>query len=347
MHVIKVKNAHQALPEGLSLLDRVGVKRDSRNGPVVVAPGPVTTQFQRPNERVLFWEDRDANPFFHLYEALWMLAGRNDVEGVARYVARMREFSDDGSTLHGAYGHRWRKWFGTDQLQRIAIELQDNPDSRRCVLGIWDVASDLGQRGKDLPCNTQVYLSRDDEGRLDMTVCNRSNDVIWGAYGANVVHFSVMQEFMAAAIGCDVGQYWQMSNNYHAYEETLEPLKHLADQARDPFRSPAPDPYDFEDIKPYPLVSTAIGSWLQDLHMLLDTDGAVIGLRDPFLRRVATPLLMAHRAWKEKEGVERFEAAFDILKQAAECDWCRAAEEWLGRRYHKWQRAVDDGPGYE
>ena len=33
--------------------------------------------------------------------------------------------------------------------------------------------------------------------KLCMTVCNRSNDMLWGAYGANVVHMSMLQEFVA------------------------------------------------------------------------------------------------------------------------------------------------------
>ena len=38
MHVIKVRNVQAALPVGLEYLDRYGIKRDSRNGPVIVAP---------------------------------------------------------------------------------------------------------------------------------------------------------------------------------------------------------------------------------------------------------------------------------------------------------------------
>jgi hypothetical protein len=47
----------------------------SRAGDVLVAPHPVMSVTSIPTERVLFDPARDANPFFHLFESLWMLAG--------------------------------------------------------------------------------------------------------------------------------------------------------------------------------------------------------------------------------------------------------------------------------
>ena len=79
MRVLEMRNVHCALPRALQELERVGQARESRNGPVIVFPDPVTTVYAKPCERVMFWSERDANPAFHLYEALWMLAGRDDV----------------------------------------------------------------------------------------------------------------------------------------------------------------------------------------------------------------------------------------------------------------------------
>ena len=69
MKVLQVRNVHEALPRALQLLDREGIRRESRNGPVIQGP-PVATVYMHPWERVLFWPERDANPFFHLYESL-------------------------------------------------------------------------------------------------------------------------------------------------------------------------------------------------------------------------------------------------------------------------------------
>src|SRR5438132_1260003 len=50
----------------------------SRYGEVMMIEEPVIITYQKPIERVLFNQARDCNVFFHLFEALYMLAGRQD-----------------------------------------------------------------------------------------------------------------------------------------------------------------------------------------------------------------------------------------------------------------------------
>lgn len=69
MEILKVRNVQHALPEGIRLLEYFGNWQDSRNGRVVSMPCPVTTVYSKPTERVLFWDLRNANPFFHLMES--------------------------------------------------------------------------------------------------------------------------------------------------------------------------------------------------------------------------------------------------------------------------------------
>ncbi len=46
---------------------QIHVRKDqSRNGPVLVIDEPVIITYEKPQERVLFNKERDANPFFHL-----------------------------------------------------------------------------------------------------------------------------------------------------------------------------------------------------------------------------------------------------------------------------------------
>ena len=308
--------------------------------------GPVTTVYERPVERVLFHPERDANPFFHLYEALWMLAGFRAVEPLAQFVGRMRTYSDDGIVLHGAYGHRWRHHFKLDQLEEIVRLLTVDPNSRRAVLGMWDPEVDLARNGKDLPCNTHAYFSRDLEGRLDLTVGCRSNDIIWGAYGANAVHFSMLQEYVAAHLGWPVGRYWQVSNNYHAYWNVYDALETEWRPAAWAAYTPEeqnlvpPNPYNRLDTQPIPLVSIPVDAWRSELQMLL-TQGGALGFRDRFLRGVAMPMLQAHSAYRAGSGEARYHAALEALKGCAQCDWRCAGEGWLLRRLERYRRRED------
>jgi len=355
MKVIHARNVHQALPEALYQLQREGVRRDSRNGPVVLFPEPVTTVYARPAERVLYWAERDANPFFHLFESLWMIAGRNDVEAVAAYVDRMRSYSDDGVTFHGAYGFRWRHHFFEDQLPKIIAALKSNKDDRRQVLSMWDADADLGRQGKDLPCNLQAIFQIACDGRLDMMVTNRSNDLIWGAYGANAVHFSYLHEYVARSVGVEQGVYRQVSANFHAYTEVLTKVDPLAEFAADPLlpaevRWAGRDPYQDQVVEPFPLMSVSPEEWHADLDMFMSEPDAM-GFRDPFFRRVAIPMSKAHRAFKERTNSDRFDLALEHLDRVAATDWQLAAVEWIERRRVAFEarkaKAQDDGVAYE
>lgn len=340
MRILTVRNVHEALPRALQLLLEHGVQRDSRNGPVLQAPWPVSTVYEQPCERVLFWPRRDANPFFHLYESLWMLAGRRDVAGPVRYAQNMKNYSDDGVNYHGAYGFRWRKHFyrrnrDIDQLTAIAHILNENPEDRRCILQMWDPVEDLGQEGKDFPCNTTATFQRDAEGKLHLVVFCRSNDIIWGAYGANAVHFSMLLEYMASWIGCSVGTYTQVSVNWHAYLKTLDPLTDFGTAWEHP------NPYTY--LHRVPLFHGGPGheelnARIKEVLACADMETwnhATYGDDEPFFN-VARAVLQAHQAWRTHPAPDGYLRALDILsKEDPNNDWIRAASEWMERRLMK------------
>jgi hypothetical protein len=97
MKVLNVRNVNEALRKGIDLINELGEPIDSRNGPTLEIPCPVATVYHHPWERVLISQTRDANPFFHLMEALWILAGRYDVKFLTEFNKRMADYSDDGS----------------------------------------------------------------------------------------------------------------------------------------------------------------------------------------------------------------------------------------------------------
>lgn len=339
MYTIDTRNVNTAVSHGLHYLLENGIQEESRNGLVLVAPGPVMTIYKNPRERVLFSPLRDANPFFHVMEALWMLSGRNDVAFPVQFNKRFAEYSDDGKIAWGAYGWRWREFFGYDQLIAIIEELKNNPASRRCVLSMWNgmdvplddhavnsIPSDMqvaANGGKDVPCNTHAYFDCRG-GKLNMTVCNRSNDAIWGAYGANVVHFSMLQEYMAEQVGVPMGVYRQMSNNFHAYLNVYDrsKMEAIADEAG------STNLYTSWPAltAPYPLSSND-EHWVMDLELFLDK-AQVDYTRKTFFSQIAGPM---HAAWfARKNG--RIGAAFELLSTMPDCDWRWASIEWIKRR---------------
>jgi hypothetical protein len=335
--VLNVRNVNEALPLGMALMAEQGVERHSRGGPVIEVPQPVSTVYSRPQERVLFSPERDANPFFHFFEGLWMLEGRNDVGFLRVFNPRMAEFSDDGELFHGAYGFRWREWFGFDQLTHVTHALFKNPEDRRAVVAMWSPNGDAvssegagGSTSRDLPCNTHIYFKvRADQ--LHMTVCNRSNDMLWGAYGANVVHMSMLQEYIANKLGIEVGPYTQVSDSLHVYTEGPGGAVYSRVKERGPVYEatklvkPAPDLYTRGLAAHYPMAADCI-EWdldMQHFFRLWDhgIDPSVEEYQTPFWDNVVKPLW---KAWRLKSPPE--------ARKCSALDWRHAALEWLSRR---------------
>jgi thymidylate synthase len=324
MYLIHAQNINDALPQGYALLQRRGITRDSRYGLVTELDEPVTTHYNDPLERVLFSPKRDANPFLHLFESLWILAGRNDVAFLEQFAKRMREFSDDGTTYRAAYGHRLRHWGSgyadmTDQLQTAIDMLRADPGSRRVVCSIWDVDLDLNAESKDIPCNDMIKFEAR-SGRLNMVVFNRSNDLVWGTYGANAVQFAFIQEYVAAMAGLPVGWYEQVSCNFHMYANTQDKASGKAENLYTPLQ-----------MQPYPLVenpSTFDRELRQFLSWCDEPRNEWSTFDNKFFSHVAAPLYTAHKY--HKNG--RTALALDHVQNCIASDWRYAAFAWLARR---------------
>lgn len=319
-HIIG-RDINELLVRGANEVMNNGITEDTRNGPVLRLPGPLVTQWENPRNRVLLSPIRDANPFFHLMEALWMLAGRDDVEFVSRFNSRIAEFSDDGVKFHGPYGHRWRQAFHIDQLKICVEMLRNNPSDRRVVMGMWHPLHDLNHQGKDIPCNTHIYFSTL-RGMLDMTVCNRSNDIIWGLYGANAVHMSIMMEFMASATGLELGTMYTLSNNAHFYPNNFK--YSLEDIVDDEYRDTA----EMDEVRLFKS-PTSYDLFLLDCEDLCAYKSA--HFRTGFFRDTVEPMLRAWGLYKEK----MMNSALNVAKTIHAPDWNLACVEWLERRKQK------------
>lgn len=303
----------------------------SRNGQVRTLTSPQLFEIQKPWQRVLFSPSRNANPTFHLMEAMWMLAGSNDVEFVRQYNSNMYTYTDNGTTFNAAYGYRWREHFKYDQILTAIDMLKANPDDRRVVISMWDPYEDLGSQSKDIPCNTQIML-RIVNGKLNMTTVNRSNDHVWGLAGANAVHLTVLQEYMAAAIGVPMGKWFHMTNNLHIYEWHWE----LLDKIENRF-------YDSNYAEGYPgypghmplLADEVPDSLLRDCQVLLSSNASAgqFEYETKFFQGVILPMAGAWRAWKSQDYVGAIRASLAIEAP----DWKKATFEWYKRALEKKQ----------
>jgi len=286
------------------------VEQMTRNGNVKTIPCPVVLRIDRPWERVLFNPVRDANPFFHVMEFVWMMAGSNDAEWIAQFNKQMMEYADEG-ILRGAYGYRWSEG---DQIRSAIRLLREDPNTRQCVLQMWDKAYDgPGAQSSDRPCNTHIYLRINVLGELEMTVCNRSNDFFWGMLGSNVVHFTLLQELIASAIGVPMGTYWVFTNNLHVYTDMpgfKEKWEHRV----------VHDWYKYDEVSHQPLLkrNESFEMFMADAHQMVE-DGFDFDYNTEWFRDVAHPI---HEAYLDKANRKHFISCIGAP------DWNRVCSEW-------------------
>lgn len=273
------------------------------------------TIIEEPRRRVHCAPGRQANPWLALSECLWLLAGQNDVASLRHYNKNIVNYSDDGETLYGAYGYRLK-----DQIPAALERLAADPNDRRVVLTIW-APEDLEADSLDPPCNTLLTLKLRD-GRLHMTVFNRSNDIHFGLYAVNLPQFSLLQEYMAARLGCGLGYQTHISNSLHVYTDS--PSKEITERML-PSDWRTQRPIEMPVSEPLTLGRTTHAEFVQDCRQVLA--GLEYGVYDdpaaggvPFLE-FASDYLRCYR--------EDSDSRLSDCRHAAKYpDWVLAGQQW-------------------
>jgi hypothetical protein len=335
MHVINANNLRDAFPAAVGLLLDHGVEEDTRIGKALVFPEPVTIRYTYPKEHVLLNPVRDANPFFHLMEAMWMLAGRDDGAFLDNYISYFSKMFATNGIVMDAYGQRWRYGLGYNQLDNIVNQLRKNPSTRQMVLQMWGAGRDDLRAYSAVPCNLVVTFRIMDR-KLNMVVFNRSNDLMWGCCGANAVHFPILQEYLASRIGVDIGEYWQITTNLHLYTDHIELLQKRLNKDMINDRLD----YHLLDTSVYgpklPLIERPLVFDEELLEIMAFVDAMHHGdlqiydgnISNTFLREVVLRMAMAHHLYKNGKMVD----ALDVVEAVSAPDWKQAGREWLERR---------------
>lgn len=321
MITFNVQNVNYAFPLAINAIRQAGVVQPSRAGNTLEFEQPVGTTYYNPTERVLFDLNRLCNPFFHFLEGLWIINGSRDVEFLDYFNTQMKQYSDDGETFYGAYGYRLRTTHGFDQIEKAIHLLRANHNDRRVVLTMWDAKRDLGHNMKDHPCNVAIFLKVRNH-KLNMTVLCRSNDLLYGAYGANVVHMSMLMEYLASRVGVEVGIYTQVSDSMHVYTDVpvWEAVKNTSHVVEDYYSTEYADLL----VKPYPMFKGCHEkNWALDLSLFMLDPIDLVEYKTPFFRDVAQPMALVWEAHKRNRNGLKY---VDSIKAS---DWRFACRRWL------------------
>lgn len=190
------------------------------NAPKVFPRGKETRELicpqiiiKNPRERLAFSKGRGFNIHHALVESILLFSNSNLVEHISMFNKNMRQFSDDGETMNGSYGNRIAPY-----INSILAKLSKDQESRQAVLSIFN-SNDMFIETKDVPCTeTLSFTVRD--GKLNLTVKMRSNDVLFG-FQYDVFMFTMLQELVANTLGYELGYYIHQPTSLHVYKEAF------------------------------------------------------------------------------------------------------------------------------
>ncbi|HVY73143.1 MAG TPA: thymidylate synthase [Candidatus Paceibacterota bacterium] len=162
-------------------------------------------------------------------EQIWFIAGvRKPADFLRDYTKIWDNFTNPADVVTVAYGYRWRKHFGRDQLGLLVKLLTKEPSSRHGVVVTWDPASDglsLVNKKKNVPC-PYTFTVNIIGGRLHFHNIVRSNDVILGL-PADVAGFALLQIILAQKLKVKPGIYSHSISNAHIYDNQYAAAKEI------------------------------------------------------------------------------------------------------------------------
>jgi thymidylate synthase len=294
-----------------------GMKQPSERGDTYEVLG-MSLKVNNPRNRLDTTRSRKLNLAFAFAEWLSLMTGENRIQFFTNFIKNYSAYSSDGETLDGAYGARV-----SSDIRQICKILNDNPESRRAALTIFDGKTDLyGGGGLNTPCTVSFHFLRRN-GAIHMFTNMRSNDVHYGLTNDIIVN-TMLQEWVALKTRSSLGHYHHYADTLHVYESALEVVKYSDDEGRWPHvMSAMPAEMLNEDelsalrqiylkcYEPYPLMAMQV----EGLHSQYAKDMGYTALA--FANRKTAPL-------SAKEALQKIE---DITIKRIMKFWVDGAKE--------------------
>jgi thymidylate synthase len=178
-------------------------------------------EIQNPSVLTIDIGTRKMRDFIGAVESLQLVGQSSVPDLIQERCPSLHRFTDDG-TFDGAYGLRIH-----GMLARVVALLQEDPDTRRAVLSIYDTREDLSKDTRDVPCTQGIqFLLRG--GVLNMRVTMRSNDA-WLGLPYDLIQFQVLLLAVSAALGVEPGTYHHSVGSLHLYDQHVPLAKVAAD----------------------------------------------------------------------------------------------------------------------
>jgi thymidylate synthase len=210
----------QALYDSPEKGSRLGTTKELLD-PTLILKNPRTRRITEPIRR--------QSMSYVVNEIKWYLSGHYEVEEIAQRAKFWYEVAD--KLDHRVYSNYGAKLFhekvrGYTQFERVLAEMQKSINSRRGVFffSLYPIDYVWMSSAPDFVCTVYGHIILNHEGKLDLYVYMRSNDINWG-WGNDVPFFTLIQEMFATKLHVPMGEYHHHSGSLHIYEKFYKKLE--------------------------------------------------------------------------------------------------------------------------
>ena len=172
-------------------------------------------EIKYPTWNTIYDEQRNWNPKYAMREWQWYLSGDPNAVEISKYAPIWKNMMDEDGNVRSNYGWQWKR---NDQIGKVIKLLQDNPNTRKATISIYD-GKEIDTYSNDTPCTYAVQFTILD-GKLNMAVLMRSND-LWYGFCNDQYCFSMLQQMIADFLSIEVGTYYHFAHNLHLYNDKL------------------------------------------------------------------------------------------------------------------------------
>jgi thymidylate synthase len=173
-----------------------------------------------------------------IYELLWFLRGDTNIKYLQEHGVNIwNEWADENGELGPVYGAQWRSWKSADghtidQISQVIDLIKTNPDSRRLIVGAWNVG-ELSKMALP-PCHLlfQFYVAG---GRLSCQMYQRSADIFLGL-PFNIASYALLTMMIAQVCDLEPGEFILTLGDAHLYSNHIEQAR--LQLTREPLKLP-------------------------------------------------------------------------------------------------------------
>ncbi len=149
----------------------------------------------------------------------WYLSGDNSIDKLGFIYGKIPEIwkrmADEKGNVNSNYGWQWKR---NNQIDHVINTLKYNPDTRQAAISIYD-CKEYKDYTNDTPCTYAVQFTIIN-GRLDMCVTMRSND-LWYGFCNDQYCFSRLQKMVSNELNIEPGVYYHFAHNMHLYNDKI------------------------------------------------------------------------------------------------------------------------------